>query len=99
MYISNTTTFVYKQTWKSIIAKTEALSEKIRSQAELIHDSTHAKLQVLIADRRAAKQLFQDEKAAFESELNRVGGSYSSLVNLRQVLGMDCSDGYFSSQK
>ena len=60
------------QVWKSVISKTEALSEKIRSQADIIYESTHSKLQTLIADRRAAKQLFQDEKTAFENELNKV---------------------------
>jgi len=63
----------------TLIEKTTALSTVIKNQAELMVSSTIDKLQVLIADKRAAKQMFQEEKSYFELELNKVRERLGSL--------------------
>ncbi|XP_067942710.1 tyrosine-protein kinase Fer-like isoform X2 [Watersipora subatra] len=60
------------EVWTKLISKTETLSALVRKQTEQVLSSTLEKLQVLIADKRAAKQMFVEEKAHFDSELNKV---------------------------
>ena len=55
-----------------LVEKTEAISAMVKKQADLIFKSTVDKLQILIADKRSAKQLFVEEKSHFDSDLSKV---------------------------
>lgn len=54
-----------------LVEKTDALSASVKKQADLIYTSTVEKLQVLIADKRAARQMFAEEKSHFDAEISK----------------------------
>jgi len=65
----------YLQVWMQVIEKTEALSEVIKQQAEAVFNTTVDKLNTLILDRRAAKQMFQEEKTRYDQEFAKVSAT------------------------